>query len=189
MHCTTSRAILIALTLVTGAASPAMAQSMSNDKAMASDKMMATGMKGSFSGAMNHSVSGSYALTGNGKERKLEFGNDFRMDKASDVYVMLGKGMTKDEGSLELGKLKKTDGSQSYNIPESANLASYSSVLLWSKKDKAVVGEAMMGGHGAMGSMDHGSMDKGAMMDKPAMAKDSGMMKTMAKDTGMMKKP
>ena len=69
-----------------------------------------------------------------------------RMDKASDVYVMLAKGMAKDQGSLELGKLKKTDGAQSYDIPESANLASYSSVLLWSKKDHAVVGEAMMGG-------------------------------------------
>lgn len=189
MHRTGSRAMLIALTLATGSAASGMAQSMSNDKAMASDKMMATGMKGSFSGAMNHSVSGSYALTGSGKERKLEFGNDFRMDKASDVYVMLGKSMTKDQGSLELGKLKKTDGSQSYDIPESANLASYSSVLLWSKKDHAVVGEAMMGGHGAAGSMDHVSMDKGAMMDKPAMARDTGMMKSMAKDSGMMKKP
>lgn len=181
--------MLVALAVMTGVAAPAMAQSMSNDKAMASDKMMATGMKGTFSGAMNHSVSGSYALTGSGKERKLEFGNDFRMDKASDVYVMLGKGMMKDQGSLELGKLKKTDGAQSYDIPESANLASYSTVLLWSKKDKAVVGEATMGGHDAMGSMDHGSMDKGGMIDKPAMSKDTGMMKPMAKDSGMMKKP
>ena len=32
-------------------------------------------------------------------------------------------------------------------------------------------------------------MDKGAMMDKPAMARDTGMMKSMAKDSGMMKKP
>ena len=102
---------------------------------------------------------------------------------------MLGKGMTKDQGSLELGKLRKADGAQSYDIPESANLAGYSTVLLWSKKDKAVVGEATMGSHGTMGSMDHGSMDKGAMMDKPAMAKDTSMMKSMAKDTGMMKKP
>lgn len=181
--------MLIALTLVTGAAAPAMAQSMSNDKAMAGDKMMAMGTRGTFSGAMNHAASGSYAVVGSGKDRKLEFGSDFRMDKASDVYVMLGKGMAKDQGSLELGKLKKSDGAQSYSIPESANLASYTSVLLWSKKDNAVVGEAMMGSHDAMGSMDHGSMDKGAMMDKPGMAKDTGMMKSMAKDSGMMKKP
>lgn len=188
MHCTGSRAALLALTLVAGAAAPARAQSMSNDRAMAGDKMMATDMKGTFSGAMNHSASGSYALTGTGKERKLVFSNDFRMDKAPDVYVMLGKGTSKGQGMLELGKLKKTDGGQSYDIPESANLAGYSSVVLWSKKDKMAVGEAMMGSP-AMGAMDHGSMDKGAMMDKPGMAKDTGMMKPMAKDSGMMKKP
>lgn len=188
MHRKQGRAMLIALMLATGLVMPAMAQSMSNDKGMAGDKMMAMGTKGTFSGAMNHSVSGSYAVVGSGKDRKLEFGSDFRVDKGSDVYVILGKGMTRDQGSLELGKLKKLDGAQSYNIPESADLASYSSVLLWSRKDNAVVGEAMMG-HDAMGSMDHGSMDKGAMMGQPGMTKDSGMMKSMAKDSGMMKKP
>lgn len=45
MHATRSRAMLVALAVVTGAAAPAMAQSMANDKAMAdknmaSDKMM-----------------------------------------------------------------------------------------------------------------------------------------------------
>lgn len=189
MHHAPSRAMFVALAIVTGAAAPAMAQSMSNDKAMANDKMMMA-PKGTFAGAKNHQASGTYAVVGTGKDRKLEIADNFRMDKAPDVYVVLAKGMmAKDPGSLELGKLKKAEGAQSFKIPESANLAEFTNVLLWSKKDNVVMGEAAMGDHGAMGAMDHGSMDKGAMMDKPAMAKDTGMMKSMAKDTGMMKKP
>ncbi len=186
MHSTGSRAILVALAVAVTATVPAGAQSMSNDKAMAdknmaSDKMMMS-PKGMFTGAMHHSASGSYTVSGTGKDRKLELGSDFKVDKAPDVYVVLAKGMDKNQGSLELGKLKRNEGSQSFKIPESANLDSYTDVLLWSKKDNVVIGEASLGKHGSMGSMDHGSMDhgsmdKGAMMDKPAMAKDTGMMK------------
>jgi hypothetical protein len=112
-------------------------------------------------------------VIGSVKDRKLELGNDFNVDQSSDVYVVLAKGMAKDQGSLDLGKLRKAEGAQSFDIPESANLASFTSVLLWSKKDKAVIGEAPLGDHGSMGAMDHGAMDHGSM----------------AKDTGMMKKP
>ena len=100
--------------------------------------------------------------------------------------------MADSPGSLDLGKLKKDAGAQSYEIPESVNLATYSSVVLWSRGHRMAVGQAPLAtgamDHGAMGSMDHGGMDKGAMMDKPGMARDTGMMKSMAKDS-TMKKP
>jgi hypothetical protein len=185
MHSTGHRATFLALAITVAATAPAHAQSMANDKAMAGknmtgDKMMMS-PTGTFKGVKNHPASGSYAVVGTGKDRKLEFGDNFKMEAAPDVYVVLAKGMmAKDAGSLELGKLKKSEGRQSVAIPESANLANYTTVLLWSKKDNMVMGEAALGDHGAMGSMDHGSMDKGTMMDKPAMMKDTGM---------MMKKP
>ena len=194
MHRTGSRALIIALTLVIGATVPAMAQSMSNDKAMAdknmamaNDKMM-MGPKGTFTGSKDHAASGSYSISGSGKDRKLELSDNFKVDKAPDIYVILSNGATaKDAGSLSLGRLKKLDGAQSYKIPESADLAGYDSVLLWCKKYSVLMAQAPLAnaamGHDAMGSMDHGSMDK------PTMAKDTGMMKPMAKDTGMMKKP
>ena len=183
MHSTRVRAMLVVLALTSGGVLPAMAQSMANDKAMSGSKMMAAGTRGTFSGTMNHVVSGSFTVIGSGKDRKLELGSDFKVDQSSDVYVVLATGMTKDQGSLELGKLKKANGPQTFDIPESVNLATFHSVLLWSKKDKAVIGEAALGGHASMGAMDHGAMDHGHM------AKDSGMMKPMAKDSGMMKQP
>jgi hypothetical protein len=173
MHRTQRRGTLAAIVVLAATSPLAAQQTMSNDKAMAGNRTMAMGTRGTFSGAMNHAASGSYAVIGSGKDRKLELGNDFNVDQSSDVYVVLAKGMAKDQGSLDLGKLRKAEGAQSFDIPESANLASFTSVLLWSKKDKAVIGEAPLGDHGSMGAMDHGAMDHGSM----------------AKDTGMMKKP
>jgi hypothetical protein len=187
--------MLVALALVAGATVPVMAQSMSNDKAMADKGMAMMGPKsGTFTGAKGHTASGGFTISGTGKDRKLEFSDSFRADKAPDSYVILAKGGMGDApGSLELGKLKKDSGAQSYKIPESADLAQFTSVVIWSKGHHMAVGQASLAGgsmdHGAMGSMDHGSMDKGTMMDKPAMAGDTGMMKSMAKDSGMMKKP
>jgi hypothetical protein len=186
MHSTRSRAMLVALAVATGAAAPAMAQSMSSDKMM-------MGPKGTFTGATDHSAGGSFSITGSGKDRKLVFGDDFRADKAPDTYVLLASGAMADApGSLDLGKLQKDAGAQSYRIPESVNLATYSSVVLWSRGHRMAVGQAPLAtgamDHGTMSSMDHGGMDKGAMMDKPGMARDTGMMKSMAKDS-TMKKP
>jgi len=197
MHSTRSRAMFVALAVATGAAAPAMAQSMSNDKAMADKNMahdeMMMGPKGTFTGSKDHPASGSFSITGSGKDRKLELSDNFKVDKAPDIYVIMAMGtMARDGGSLNLGKLQKLDGAQSYKIPESADLAGYDNVLLWCRKYSVLIGQAPLASvamdHGAMGPMDHGSMDKGAMMDKAAMAKDTGMMKSMAKDS-MMKKP
>ena len=186
------------LALVACTAVPLAAQNMSNDKAMtdkamAHDKMMAP--TGTFTGSAGHSVSGTYALTGTGKERRLTLSSNFKMEDAKDVRVVLSKDpMAKGSGNLDLGKVKAS-GAQEFKIPESADMGAYTTVVLWSKKDGSVVGQASMGG----------AMDKGAMMDKDkammdgkmakdtgmmkSMAKDTGMMKSMAKDTGMMKKP
>ena len=179
MHATRSRAMLVALAVVTGAAAPAMAQSMANDKAMAdknmaSDKMMMS-PTGTFAGAKDHSANGSYTITGSGKDRALVLSDNFKVDKAPDIYVILSSGaMAKDAGSVNLGRLKKLEGAQSYKIPESTDLAAYDTVLLWCKKYSVLIGQAPLAGamdHGTMGSMDHGAMDQ------PAMAKDTGMMK------------
>ncbi len=172
--------MLIALTLAACATAPATAQSMSNDKAMMGPK------GGTFMGAKGHSAAGTFTITGTGKDRKLEFSDNFKADNAPDTYVILAKGAMADApGSLELGKLKKDSGAQSYKIPESADLASFSSVVLWSKGHKMTVGQGSLASGtmdgGSMGSMDHGSMG--------TMARDTGIMKPMAKDTGMMKKP
>lgn len=184
MHSTRA---LIAFMLSAGTVATAAAQTGAGDKAMTGSKMMAMGTRGTFSGAMNHAASGSFTVIGSGKDRKLELGSDFKVDQASDVYVLLAKGMTRDAGSLELGKLKKADGAQAFDIPESASLSAYGSVILWSKKDKAVIAEAPFG-HASTAAMDHGSMDHGGM-SRGTMAKDTAMMAPMAKDSGMMKKP
>ena len=133
------------------------------------------GTEGHVCRRQDHSASGSYTITGSGKDRALELSSNFKVDKAPDIYVILSRGtMAKDAGSVNLGRLTKLEGAQSYRIPESTDLAAYDTVLLWCKKYSVLIGRAPLAGamdHGAMGSMDHGAMDQ------PVMAKDTGMMK------------
>jgi hypothetical protein len=100
------------------------------------------------------------SFSGSGKDRKLDFGDTFVVDKVPDTEVVLAHGMSGKDG-LSLGKLKYTTGAQSYKLPESVDLSSYTMVLLWVKKSGSLVASAPL----------PGDMNHGAMMAKDTMTK------------------
>ena len=60
---------------------------------------------------------------------------DFSVRNGPDLYVYLSpsaKGYAK--GALELGKLKATDGSFGYDLPDGADPAAYKSAIVWCKQ-------------------------------------------------------
>jgi hypothetical protein len=175
-----SATLLLLLTL----ASPLAAQAMSStDKGMAHDAM-AMAPAGKFSGSPGHSASGTFSIGGTGNDRTLTLSEDFRVSSAPDIHVVLAKDAMARGGTLDLGALQKASGSQAFSIPASAKLDAYGAVVLWSKKNGTILGQAPLdaGGHGGM----MGSDAKG--MGAPAMGKDTGMMMPMAHDS-MTQKP
>ncbi len=156
MHSRPVRALLGILALTAVAAAPLAAQAApaTGDKGMkktGSDKM-AMGASGMFRGGMGHTADGMISFSGSGKDRKLDFSDTFVVDKVPDTEVVLAHG-TDGKNGLSLGKLKYTTGAQSYKLPESADLSSYTMVLLWVKKSGSLVASATL-----PADMSHGAM-------------------------------
>lgn len=169
-----TRSAVTALTALAAlvSAAPLLAQ----DDAMMKDKAMNAPAEGMFAGAGGHKAAGTVHLLGSGTKRQLHFTPDFKVDKGPDVYVALTDSTRRvTDKSLVVGKLSKTSGEQLYDLPAGADLGGYTHVVLWSKKNRASLGEAPLG----TGAMD------GMMKDESGMMKDEGGM--MKDETGMMK--
>jgi hypothetical protein len=159
MHSTSARALLGVFALTVAATARLTAQT-APAMTMGSDKM-AMGPSGMFHSGMGHTSAGMISISGSGKDRKIDFSDTFVVDKVADVEVVLANGMNGKDG-VSLGKLKYTTGAQSYKIPESVNLASYTTVLLWVKKSGSLVASASL-----PSDMNHGAtMAKDTMMKK-----------------------
>jgi pentapeptide MXKDX repeat protein len=122
-------------------ASPGSAQAGGRDAmekdAMGKDAMSKGGMaesKGELRGADGHAAAGSFEMTGTGKERRLRFGSDFKVERGPDVYVVLTRGPKVTVGDLNLGKLKRFSGTSDYLVPAEADLGSYTHLLVWCRK-------------------------------------------------------
>ena len=66
---------------------------------------------------------------------------------------MLSAGDTPDRNALDLGKLKKSQGGQSYDLPQGKDLSKYRKLLIWSKKLNRPVASAEL--HASGGEMGH----------------------------------
>jgi hypothetical protein len=80
-----------------------------------------------------HNGKGPVMLLGIGAQRLLRFEN-VAITNAPDVHVYLSRetgGKWTEATSLYLGALKATNGSFNYDIPASADLAPYRSVVVW----------------------------------------------------------
>lgn len=121
---------------------------------MGHDMMMDKGMMdphGMFAGAHDHKVSGGYAIKDQNGTKVLVLGKDFSLDGAPDPYVVLSASeMGSGAGTLNLGRLKTTEGSSSFTIPAGTDLAKFSSVLIWCKKYDVTLGRADLAAAGAM---------------------------------------
>lgn len=134
---------------------------MSHDSAMMDHgKMMDHGQMGAdasammFTGADGQKAAGDYELTETAGKRQLKLTDDFSVTTAPDLYLVLAKGATPDADALYVGKLKKTTGAQSFDLPKGKDLRGYSTLLVWSKKNKQAVASAEW--HATSGKMmDH----------------------------------
>jgi hypothetical protein len=162
---------LIAAALLLAPAALAQAQDQDGTK---KDQMAPHAMLMSSSG---HATSGTVSVVTDMGKRRLRLGDDFRTDD-KDVVVLLSSTGMKSPGAVELGKLRKASGTQSFDIPASADLAMNTQVVLWSGKNGKAVAVADLAG----GAMKH-KMD--AMHDHMDMMPDSAMQKDKMKDDAM----
>ena len=118
------------------------------------DSAMGMGANMMFMGAAGQKAAGDYKVTEAGGKRQLELTDDFAVAPAPDLYLVLANGPTPEGGALYLGKLKQTQGRQVYDLPKGKDLTGYTTLLVWSKKDRRAVASAEW--HPASGgTMDH----------------------------------
>src|SRR5260370_30614535 len=132
----------------------AMAHGAMGQDAMGHDAMaMAKNRHGSFTAAGNHTVSGGFeVVTENGKQ-VLRFTPDFSLGKASDPFVILSRTAGGDQQSLYLGRVKGFSGVATFAIPAGTDLASFSHVVIWCKKFKVGLADALL--ESGAGMMQH----------------------------------
>lgn len=100
---------------------------------------------GVFSGSGNYDVAGTVVLAeqeaGN---LLLSFEDDFESDNGPGLYVYLSSDSFVNSGSLELGPLKTTSGSQSYFVPLGTGVFDFDFVIIHCKPFNARFGSAAL---------------------------------------------
>lgn len=82
-------------------------------------------------------LKGAWEVVQRGDRTFIVFGDDFRAANGPDLKISLSpksvsevSGKTAVDGSINIGELKATKGTQEYEIPAGINLDDYSSVLV-----------------------------------------------------------
>jgi hypothetical protein len=82
-------------------------------------------------------LKGSWTVEQRGEKTFIVFADDFRAANGPDLKIFLSPksigdatGKNAVDGSLNIGELKKTKGTQEYEVPAGINLADYGSVLV-----------------------------------------------------------
>lgn len=94
---------------------------------------LATKRDGTFRGRNNYTVSGDFSLTEMNGDLKLILADNFRASSGPGLYVYLSNQPTSVTGGIELGKLMKNAGAQTYSVPESIQLNTYNYVIIYCK--------------------------------------------------------
>jgi hypothetical protein len=120
-----------------------MDNSMKHDEQMmGKDSAMGGGANLMFMGAAGQRAAGDYEITEAEGKQQLKLTDDFAVAAGPDLYLVLANGDTPDKKSLYLGKLKQATGGQAYDLPKGKDLGTYTTLLVWSKKDKRAVASA-----------------------------------------------
>lgn len=130
-------------------------QMMEHDNmSMGHDDAMDKGSNMMFMGAAGQKAAGDYEISDAGGKQQLKLTDDFAVPPGADLYLVLASGPTPDATSLYLGKLKQVKGGQTYDLPKGKDLGKYTTLLVWSKKEKRAVASAEW--HATSGGMmDH----------------------------------
>jgi len=115
---------------------------MDHGQMMDQGSAMGMGANMMFMGAAGQKAAGDYAIVETGGKQQLKLTDDFSVAAGPDLYLVLANGTTPDKGALYLGKLKQATGSQTYDLPKGKDLSTYTTLLVWSKKEKRAVASA-----------------------------------------------
>jgi len=97
-------------------------------------------------GEPGHRGSGTATLGRDAAGRAVLVLSDFSVTNGPDLHVILGATPGGGGDGLDLGKLKATDGTFSYDIPADADLASFRSVTIWCASFPTIFAVATLGG-------------------------------------------
>ncbi|MEO8227258.1 MAG: DM13 domain-containing protein [Gemmatimonadota bacterium] len=121
--------------------------SMGKD-AMAKDGM-AMPPHGMIGGAGGHKASGAFEITTTDGKSQVKLGDDFSVEKGPDVYVLLSRSAKGGQsGSVNLGKLMKFSGAQTFDVPAGTKLSGFSHLVLWCKKYNVTMATASLASSG-----------------------------------------
>ncbi len=108
---------------------------------------------GMLSSVGTRKISGSVHLTTEAGKSEVRLGDDFSAENAKGVRVLLGGAATATaDNAVDLGKLKKSTGAQTYKVPSGAKLPEHPYLILWSKEEKVAIATADLA---SMGEMMH----------------------------------
>jgi hypothetical protein len=123
---------------------------MAHDTGMMKEEGMGEGRSMTFMGADGAKASGGYQIADVGGRQRLTLGQDFAVPDTPDLVLLLSSGPT-DKDALSLGKLKHPAAGQSFDLPKGKDLGKYTTLLVWSKKEKRAVATAEWHAPDAMG--------------------------------------
>lgn len=69
---------------------------------------------------------------------------EFSVSNGPDVFVLLSRSNDYDDGALNLGGLKGTDGAFNYEVPEGTDVSQYQSVIVWCRQFDVLFGHATL---------------------------------------------
>ena len=98
---------------------------------------------GQFTGASNHVTSGGVTVSKDGSGYIVTLGPQFFFDGAPDPKIGFGNNGTYADGTL-IGILQSNNGSQSYRVPASINVADFNNVFVWCEKFSVPLGYASL---------------------------------------------
>ncbi len=117
--------------------------------AMAHDSGTAMAPHGMIGGAEGHKASGAFEITTATGKSQVKLGDDFAVEKGPDVYVLLSRSERGGQsGSVNLGKLKKFRGAQTFDVPAGTELSGFSHLVLWCKKYNVTMATASLASTG-----------------------------------------
>jgi pentapeptide MXKDX repeat protein len=108
-----------------------------------------------FVGGAGEKATGDYAIVEAGGKRRVELTESFSVADAPDLHLILANGATPGDGAVDIGKLKRESGAQTFNLPGGKDLDGYSTLLVWSKKERRTVATAEWHPSGGGMMMDH----------------------------------
>jgi hypothetical protein len=116
---------------------------MAHDSGMMRHDNAMDGGSTMFTGSGGQKASGEYEIVeSDGGKQRLNLKPGFAVPAAPELYLVLANGPSADGSALCLGKLESTTGAQAVDLPQGKDLTAYSTLLVWSKKEKRAVATA-----------------------------------------------